>query len=282
MFATAVPLVKEPINLDLYKSFEDKLMAVYSYTKISDIYIEVSNPQDVEAIYPVDLSVVQMAVPPGSPSYVNSKLKDCYNILSDEVMNYINGTDDFDDISKALESSIEKCIQGAEENNINDIFTFDQNLIILIYNKGKWFRTLFQYLQWPIPALYENLQENFNVRKGFFDKMGKTLNKALESHKLDPDPATKPYTWDSPNAELEITELLYIIYRTSGQLKIDFKSGGSFPKFKRDFFKLFGLADKNYDKKVGDILKRKKGQHFVNHLSQKFDEDHAKLFEVKK
>ena len=99
---------------------------------------------------------------------------------------------------------------------------------------------------------------------------------------MKPDPSKKPYSWESPNPELDISELLYILYRTSNQLKIDFSAGGSFPKFKREFFNLFGLSDKDYDKKVKLIHKRKRGEHLITVLEKKFSEEHAKLFTVKK
>lgn len=112
--------------------------------------------------------------------------------------------------------------------------------------------------------------------------MAETLIKARQQHHFKPDPSIKPYSWESKNPELDISELLYIIYRTSKQSKIDFSARGSFPKSKRKFFNLFGLGDKDYDKKIKLIRNRKRGEHLITELEKKFVEEHAKLFTVKK
>ncbi len=283
MFATSVPKIENSLDLSLYETFVDKLTAVYEYVKIKDIYIEVNNPGDVDILPPVaPLGVIQMVIQPGSGSYTLSTLKDCHKILSDELTKFIQGPESFDVITNSLIHCIEKCNRGFAENNFNEIFTFDQDLVFKVYNNGNWRPRKFQYLQWPIISIYEDFKEHFNIRKGFFDKMLGTLGEVLDLHQKKPDINKSPYSWESPNAELEISELLYIIYRTSGQLKFNLKDGGTFPKFKRDFFKLFGLSDKNYDKKVLQILARKRGEHFIDILVKKFAEDHAKLFEMKK
>lgn len=126
---------------------------------------------------------------------------------------------------------------------------FEQNIDIQVYKEERWYPSQFKYLQWSQLSLYEDLKEHFKIRKGLFDKMG---------------------------------ELLYILYRTSNQLKIDFSDGGSFSKFKRDFFNLFGLSDKDYDKKVKLVLKRKRSGYLITKLEKKNTEEHAKRFTVKK
>lgn len=282
MFTTAIPETKKPIDLSTYDTFEKKLNALYEYAVIRNIFVEVSNPEDIEAMNPVPLHVTQLNVPLGSASYAMEILKECSAIISDEARNYIHGEDDFDSISETLDRCIEKCSQGYEKHNLEDIFTLDQNTAIQIYKEEKWHPTQFKYLQWPLLSLYEDLKEHYNIRKGFFDKLTKTLDKVRREHHLKPDPSKKPYRWESPNPELDISELLYILYRTSNQLKIDFSAGGSFSKFKREFFALFGLSDKDYDKKVKLILKRKRGQHLITELEKKFTDEHAKLFTVKK
>lgn len=282
MFLTAIPKTKEPIDLNLYDTFEKRLNALYDYAAIRNIFVEVNNPQDINAISPSLLDVTQLNVPLGSASYAMVVLKEYYATLSDDIKNYTQGEDDFESIGETLDRSIEICIQGYEKHNLEDIFTVEQNIDIQAYKEGDWYRTQFKYLQWPQLSLYEDLKEHFNIRKGFFDKMAKMLTKTREKHYLKPDPSKKPYSWESQNPELDISELLYILYRTSNQLKINFSAGGSFPKFKRDFFNLFGLSDKDYDKKVKLILKRKRGEHFITELQKKFADEHAKLFSSKK
>jgi len=282
MFTTAIPETKKPIDLISYNTFEKKLNALYEYAAIRNVFVAVSNPQDIDSLIPVALNVTQLNVPLGSASYTMEVLKECHAILSGESLKYIQGEDDFNSISETLDRCIEKYNEGFEKHNLEDIFTLEQNIDIQVYKEEKWYPTLFQYVQWPQLSLYEDLKEHFNIRKGFFDMMTKTLVKARQQHHFKPDPSKKPYSWESPNPELDISELLYILYRTSNQLKIDFSAGGSFSKFKREFFTLFGLSDKDYDKKVKLIHKRKRGEHFITELEKKFTEEHAKLFTVKK
>lgn len=267
MFETAIPKTKEPINLTSYERFEDKVTAVCDYAEIRNIYVAVSNPQDLDLINPVQLTVTHINVPMGSMLYAKKSLKECYTILTDEVKKYILGDDDFDGINQTLDRCIEKCIQAAEKHNIYDIFTFDQNVRTHVYREEKWYPTLFHYLDWSESYLHEDVKEHYNLRNGFFDKMVATLTNVQQIHQLRPDPTKKPYTWDSPNAELELSELIYLLCKKSELIKINPEHGGSFAKFKKESFGLYGLDDKNYDKKLSQILDQKKDKHFIDILA---------------
>src|SRR5688500_4406399 len=100
MFTTAIPETKKPIDLGSYDTFEKKLNALYEYAAIRNVFVEVSNPQDIEAINPVPSHVTQLNVPLGSASYTMEVLKECHAILSGESLKYIQGEDDFNSISE--------------------------------------------------------------------------------------------------------------------------------------------------------------------------------------
>jgi hypothetical protein len=276
MFATPIPVEKEPLELSDYKTFEEKFLATCEFTKIRNIYFEVSNPQDVDILFPVSLNVTQMGIFGGDATTINSMLKKCYAVLNEEADKLVRGDDDFESIAASLRRCVDQCERGSEQNNINDQFTFDQNLRIQVLKDGEWRQTLFQHLAMTAP-IHEDLKEHFNVRKGFFDKMGKSLGKLLVSHQAPPDIQRWPYSLDTSNPELDLSELLYTLYRVTTKLKIDDKAGGTFPKFKRDFFQLFGLSDKDYDKKIIQIRNRKINEHFLNDLASQLTKDHAKF-----
>jgi hypothetical protein len=121
------------------------------------------------------------------------------------------------------------------------------------------------------------LKQQFTIRKGFFDKLGKTLDKVLQTHQLQPESSKKPYGWDSPNSELEVSELVYTLHILAARIRMNEKAGGTFAKFKRDFFGLFGLDDKVYNKKVDTIKERKINDHFLNEMARILNDHHAKL-----
>jgi hypothetical protein len=64
---------------------EDKLNTVYNYARIQKIFCEVSNPCNLGYQEPINkLNVIKIAVPPGTPSYMKSRLKELPDILSEE------------------------------------------------------------------------------------------------------------------------------------------------------------------------------------------------------
>lgn len=54
------PLFLKPIDLGSYDTFEKKLNVLYEYAAIRNIFVEVSNYQDIQAINPVPLHVTQL------------------------------------------------------------------------------------------------------------------------------------------------------------------------------------------------------------------------------
>ncbi len=275
MFQTDIPKTKGEITLKHYDTFEGKITAACEYATVTNVFVEVSNIKDVELKIPVTLNVTQINVPVGSPSYVLGTLKEWSKTFELASLQFIYGDDDFNSITDTLNRCIEKCSQGHDTHNIDNIFTFKQDIKFEVYKDRKWHPTMFQYLGWPDISLYEDFKEHLNIRRGFFSQLIKTLTKAKELHCFRPDLTNSPYKWDSSNPELEISELIYLLCKKAELIKIDTERGGSFAKFKRDFFTLFGLSDKDYEKKVSQVLARKKNNHFVIKLSTLLPKDEA-------
>ena len=213
-FDKALPSRKY-INLSQYKNFEGKFMAAYKYSKIREAFFEVSNPQDLGGLPVKHLFVTRMVIHPPQLALINSTLQECLKILSNEVTIYINGSDNFEKIAQTLQRCITVCNRAFGENNINNRMTFDQNFTVKIYKEEKWYPTSYSFLEWSNPSIYEDFRQHFNIRKDFFAEMLKPLTQGLEFHLSKSEPSKTLYSWDSPKAELEISELLYILYRTS-------------------------------------------------------------------
>src|SRR5690348_14576731 len=102
MFATAVPIIKKPIELNALTSFEEKFNAICEYCKIKEVFLEVTNPE--ESFPPGKiLQVIDMRIPPADNRYTLEILRDYHKILQAEAENYIESEDDFDSITTTLE-----------------------------------------------------------------------------------------------------------------------------------------------------------------------------------
>lgn len=267
---------KEPLNLSVFKSLQDKINSIYEYLKIDKIFLEISNPKDVTQLAPVLLlHVTNMIVPGGIPSYVKSKLTECYEILKPEISNYPQSDNDYENILEQLEICIELCKNAAAEIDRDNRFAFNEKINFYVKIDETYRQALFNWLQLPGEFLID-LEEHFDTRKHFFLELEKELTSAINAHKQKTDLATKPYYWDSPNAELEISEILYVLHTLLSRIKITKAKGASFAKFNRDFFGLFGLTDSNYSKKIYQIRDRKLNESFINEMASSMENFHAK------
>ena len=268
MLSLLLPTKKEPINLSLFDNPAGKLKHIYDYLKIDQIFFEISNPHDYASPQPANyLSVIEMAVPGGSPSYIKSKLTECLEILKIEIADYLQGVTDFENITDCLECGIDLCQKGSKENDRMNRLSFNERIEFYVNTGNDWQGVSFQFIKFDQVAAID-WEEHFDIRKDFYRDMVEVLSKALEWHRRKPEPSTSPYTWDSANAEMEATELLYLLCKKGELIKINKESGGSFAKFRKEFFGLFGLSGKRYDQNVSEILKRKKDKHFIDTLAE--------------
>ena len=207
-----------------------------------------------------------MLVPGGSPAYIKSVLTECIPILSAEIEKYLHGDDDYESIVDHLKRCTELCKKSVRENDRLDRFGFNEEIKFFVHTDNEWKQVLFQHLRFK-SGVVPDWEEQFDVRKNFYIQLGELFTTALSWHQKSPEPSEKPYSWDSPNAGLEISELVFLLCQKSELVKINKELGGSFSKFRKEFFWLFGLSDKRYDQNISDILNRKKDQHFIDWLA---------------
>lgn len=111
-------------------------------------------------------------------------------------------------------------------------------------------------ISFHLPTLIQNeILEQYELRRAFYVELIELIDNAEKLQAQLPTDTQTPYAWDSDHAELEIAELLYAIQLT--KLKINPQSSGSIAKFKKAFYKLFGLDSKRDRQKVQQIRARR-------------------------
>lgn len=262
----------EPLNLEVFPTFEEKLIALCDYIKIQAVFCEIANKEALQDRIPLErLHVISLAVLPWHFSYAKTTLTEKLVFFTIEAKKYLQSEDEYEGIADSLQRCIDLCSNARNKNNLNDHFSSDREVNFYAYWNDHPLSMPFQCFSFDRNALLD-LEEHFSIRKGFYEQMIEMLSKALIWHKERPIPSKKPYSLDSLNPELDVSEVLYTLYRVSKQLLIDFDAGGSFPKFKKDFFGLFGLSDKDYDKKIIQIQKRKRGDDFIRDMANKLED----------
>ena len=269
MISIPLSTAKTRLNFEQFSNPFDQINSVYSYIKIETIYCGVLNRKDdslADTSQPF-LVVREIGIPGGTPTYLKSLLKEeVFDYLATTLKQYLQGDDDYETISNCLTRSIDLCKKAVEENDRQNRYTFSEGIKFLIGTGDDWHPVLFSHLKLATDAAID-WEEHFDIRKGFYEKMKEEFSSALDWHLKKADPSAKPYAWDSKNPDLEISELIYLLYYHAHRIKINSDAGGSFAKFKRDFFGLFGRTDENYNLKVIQITKRKKDAHFVDELA---------------
>ncbi|NOT50223.1 MAG: hypothetical protein HOP10_02990 [Chitinophagaceae bacterium] len=260
--------MKKQLSLKDQETLLEKLRSIYDFTKIEFIYCAITNPNSFESPAPTSqLQVFEMAIPGGSPSYVKGKLHECFDVLDSEIKKYLESSDGFETIYDVLNTCTELCKKAKSENDSDNRFTFDEKIKFWVDPKDEWHRVMYQYLSFSKNVAID-FKEHFDIRKSFYSELFEKFSAALDWHRYKPDISEKPYTWDSSKAELEISELVYLICEKAELIKYNKALRGSFPKFRREFFGLFGLSDERYNQNKSDILKRKKDDHFIDELAR--------------
>jgi hypothetical protein len=265
-----LPLPKTKIHLDLrsFKNLDDKLKALYKYTKIKTVFCDVSNIADYDSPQPKrTLQIRQIAVLGGTPSYLKSRLTDCEKQFAIAIKKLLHSKHDFESISLILTRCMDISVKAVKETNFNNAYTKNEKIDFKVYSNKRWRPVLFSFLVFD-KMPYIDFREHVDIRRDFYNELLSAFLNAFAQHRQKPDLSKKPYSWDSKSAELEATELLYLLVKKSELIKIDSEAGGSFAKLKKEFFGLFGLSDKRYDQNVSEIRKRKKDKHFIDRLAE--------------
>jgi hypothetical protein len=282
MFTTFPPKMPEQINLSKFSNFGEKVDAVVDHLKIRSIFCEVSNKENLSfTTTPArKLHVTEIIVPGGDTNYIKDILTELYEILSKELTQYVDSDESYDSITACLKTVKEKSEKGFDENNRTDQFTFKNDFNFMVYDGNVWDELLPQWLEFDHQVIYKR-NDHLDLRKGFFDKLIKLFDKALQSHLTLPAPGTAVWSWDSENAELEFSEVFYVLHVLISKISIrDPKCSPS--QARKILFNLFGLDDKDYKKKESQILGRKKGGHFLNELATKLSDYVAGLWDPNK
>jgi len=274
MFTTFPPKMPEQINLSKFSNFGEKFDAVVDHLKIRSIFCEVSNKENLSFLTTParKLHVTEIIVPGGDTNYIKDILIELHELLSDELTTYVNSDESYDSITDCLKVAKEKSEQGFDENNRTDQFTFKNDFQFKVYDGKIWSDALPQWLEFDHDVIYK-LNEHFDLRRGFFNRLIKLFDAALQTHLTLPPTGTRVWIWDSENPELDLSELFYTLHLLAQKIRLA-NSECSLAKARKILFNYFGLDDNDYNKKVYQIKRRKKRDHLVNELSKKLN-DHV-------
>jgi hypothetical protein len=262
-----INISKDPLDLNSISGLKNKINELYKYTEVETIYCRIKNPDDYASPQPKKLLLVyDIAIPPGKPSYLKGKLTDHLKTFKRDIMKYVQGEDDYESIKRTLAGCLQKCQSAFAASNIYDTLSFYDTIFFMVDINGEWKQVFYDHLQF-LNSARESFYEHFDIRIGLYNQLLNTLTESLQWHLQGKSDSKKPYRWDSKKAEREISELIYLLCEKGEIIQIDKNEGGSFAKFKKGFFSLFGLDDKRYSHHVSEILKRKKDQHFIDSLA---------------
>ena len=271
MFTFEIPenLRPEMLNIGELEKFEDKIAQIYEHISMKNILCTVSNFDEVKfgVVAEPQLQVTGICVSSGTPSYLKSVLKDCIEILTNEIKKHVeeNTEADFDEVSKLLQTLIRLCYRFSVAYDFFDSLGFSQRHIFWVYHNGIWIIQPSQNLHFPQQILDE-LDNHYLLRKQFFEKLSGTIQEIDEWHHYVPSLLSQAYKWDSLHAELELAEVIEAIEKH--RLKINGDKGGSHLKFRKQFYGLFGLTGKSHNQKLQQIRQRKNEISFIKELAR--------------
>ena len=212
-------------------------------------------------------TVLDLYIPGGNPSYINSYLKTSWEYLSETLDKELDTDNGYQNTRSMLLQCRQQCHLEIEKYEFDDPYTFEAIHSVVIRTGTDRY-----------PAFLENLVLNTEhwtemrdhclVRRSFLKKLYNYIDEALlrltnipEKHNL--------VEWNSDKAELEITELLYALKLTG---RISLKDEITEVQFREKFFNFFGLNEKEYNKRVTDIKRRKKRPLLLNELSDAIED----------
>lgn len=262
MFILNTPAARIPPNLDEFKSPEEKLKAIIAYLEISHIYCQVENswdqkiPPDAETFLQVD----NILIPGGQTSYIHSVLNEWLDRLKLDLNDLIHEDLGYETISEQLNRIKIICTDALKSNDSSNRLKFPV-LDFLVQIDENW-KSIPQYHLKLSQQVLEEIYEHLELRKTFFREILDHADILITEHQKATDLEKRPYTWDSEKAKSEIAELVHAIKHL--RLKLNPDAGASDSKFRRDFYKLFGIEDTQHHQKLSDIRK-KEAHHSLLH-----------------
>jgi len=272
---------KENPRLRAFDNIEDKFEAIFQYLSIESIICVIPDLKGFNIPPPLDKRFMVTGILAPMPNYTKSMMEEYRPELYNALEPFVSGELDYSEITSILKFLKERCEYLVAQNDPNNELAYVGNFNWYVEYDKNICPIPFYHLDFD-REVYEILRLHFNLRMNFYEDLARMLADKLNDHLWIPSPDKSAYGWNSPNAELEVSELIFVLNHLAQRININTKAGGSFPKFRKQFFELFGLSDKDYSKKVDQVKKRKKNENFVTELADKFNAYHAKLYKPKK
>ena len=267
------PDVKPRPDLTKYTSLSDKFEAVIQFLSMDKVLCVIPNDEIAEFNgFPAPdqkFRVVDLNGP--RTSYIKSLTNEWLRIFTDEAGKLLLSEINYNDITEQLISLKSQSLELHKKLNANYDLKFEETFRYYSRYKEHLYNIPLVHLHFD-DVVYDELLRHFNLRSQFFWEMQEIMEENLKLHLTPRINNTRPYTWDSPHGELELSELLYTLLIVANRIKINDKEGGSFAKLKRELFGLFSLNEKDYNKKVAQIQSRKKDPPFIGQLSEQLNE----------
>lgn len=245
---------------------KDKFHSISHYLSIDRIECKLERVEGFKI--PLDFDQRFLVVDLHGPrdNHTRPLLKEYTKILREAINDYTSGDADYDDIKNTLENLKTNCEKLASENDMGNELRYKGDFKWYVNLNGENYEVPGYHLDFS-PIVLEQLSIHLNLRRNFYAEILAIINHELILHATKQTFKKSPYTWNSEHAELEIAELLSVLHYTMKRIQFNKEEGGSFPKFRKIFYELFGLSDSQYSKKINQVQKRKKGEHFVTEMA---------------
>lgn len=266
MFTEKINPYCEALKLEGFEGFEEKFITITLSLKITGIFCQIENKQDL-TLYPNkqgSLRVEAILVPGGHISLVQSSLYEWKSILTSDLNDYIHERSDFLTAQQSLRIWRKICREGYKENNPWDRLNYGKIIKFKCCFENRWINKDFGELVLNKDSHWEML-EHFEARKAFYADMEEILEEAYERLTELQNLGLKSYEWISDHPELEMAELIDAIEKA--RLKINPDKGGDPVKFRHQLYSLFGVNGKLHAQKLQHLRKRKDGVSVFEILS---------------
>ena len=245
-----------PLMLGNFETFKEKFNAVIISSAIETVFCRLPDEQLANLSIDEPYNLNEILVPGGKPSGIKSIFQEYLKYLEISLDEYLNSeADGYYSINEMLVETRNLCIALLKKNDISRSLSYHENEIkfLTIDSSGNWLRLYIGQIIMD-KTVEDELLDHFSIRQEFYHELIEIIDKKIVSHLYIPSFPQKPYRWKSENPHLEIAELLYALL----QKRIEIKEGekGSYAKFVKEFYNLFGLDDGPYHQKLQIIRKR--------------------------
>lgn len=249
-------------------SFEEKIDGIIEYLHLGVIRCEVVEPI-TEPIKSSEekFTVTQLDFPGPTPEYLKDYLDTAWLYLEATLSSEIEKGNGFYDLRNMLTRCRKKCSVEIGRFDFKNVFTFRAIHMVVIRKEGFEYPTIWGNLSYQ-PYHWQEMEDQCLVRQAFLVRLRDYIDDEFTKLINIPEISAK-VQWNSPKAEMEITELLYAL-RLAGRITL--AEDLTEPQFRERFFNLFGLSDKQYNKRTNEIRRRSGKSVFLKELVRAIDE----------